>query len=122
MCIRDRSIIYQSYNPTTQQEAKEYISHLLDSKGDFHQSKNWVKEAANSRYPVFGSNFECGNLQKVLVRSELEFDLYLNGDTNGSNKCQWFYFSVSNIKKAALLKFNIAVSYTHLTLPTICSV
>jgi len=51
----------------------------------------------------------------VIYKSEAEYDLYLNTDTNLLNRCQWFYFSVSNTQKNIKVTFNIKnlTKYPH---------
>ena len=63
---------------------------------------------------AFNSNFECGNLEKVIKRTEVEYDLYVNSDTNNKNRRQWFYFSVANMKMDTI-KFNVMnlTKYSH---------
>ncbi len=67
------------------------------------------------RYLVFDSSFECGNLDRVVARSECEYDLYLSSDTNAANRCQWFYFLTTNTKQGLAVKFNILnmTKYPH---------
>lgn len=36
-----------------------------------------------------------------------EFDLFLCNDINTKGYSQWFYFSVSKVKKGSKIKFNI---------------
>jgi len=64
---------------------------------------------------IFDSNFECGNLDKVVAKSEAEYNLYLCSDTNSINRRQWFYFSTTNTKRGATVKFNIVnmTKYPH---------
>ena len=40
----------------------------------------------------FNSNFESGNLDKVTLVKENEYDLYMRHDTNSKGHNQWFYF------------------------------
>lgn len=72
-----------------------------------HSENEKQKEAKIRGYLCFDSFFECGNLNRVVMISQNEFDLYLNGDTNSSNKVQWFYFAVTNTKANLTVKFNI---------------
>jgi cytosolic carboxypeptidase protein 2/3 len=44
---------------------------------------------------VFDSNFESGNLDMVIKRSENEYNLYMRVDTNTRGHHQWFYFTVT---------------------------
>lgn len=64
---------------------------------------------------IFDSNFECGNLDKAVAKSETEYNLYLSSDTNSMNRCQWFYFSTTNTQKGLTVKFNIVnmTKYPH---------
>ena len=68
---------------------------------------------AQQEYLCFDSAFECGNLGKVVVLSQAEYDLYLNSDTNSNRQSQWFYFSVINTKKDSIIKFNIINQCKH---------
>ena len=45
---------------------------------------------------VFDSNFESGNLDMVIKKKDLEYDLYMRVDTNTKGHHQWFYFSVTS--------------------------
>ncbi len=67
------------------------------------------------QYLWFDSNFECGNLSRVVAVSPTEYDLYLNTDTNSPNRCQWFYFLVTNTRQNLTVKFNILnqTKYPH---------
>ena len=56
---------------------------------------------------VFESRFESGNLHTAAQVSEFEYELVLRNDTNTRGHTQWYYFSVSNVKKGASYKFNI---------------
>ena len=130
-------IVYECYKPTNLEEAREYIEYLLyhtktlanevsdlapkRSKAffglnlsqhiDFTPSVR-LQEYLNTSYSdkcylKFDSNFECGNLERAVAKSELEYDLYVNSDTNACNRRQWFYFSVGNTRKGSTVKFNI---------------
>ena len=55
----------------------------------------------------FDSRFECGNLDKVVMVSEDEYDLYLRSDTNTTWHYQWFFFAVANIKRERKVRFNL---------------
>jgi len=56
---------------------------------------------------VFKSNFESGNLSKVQMISEFEYELFLRPDTNNGQYRLWFYFSVSNVKKGQRVVFSL---------------
>ena len=43
---------------------------------------------------VFDSNFESGNLDMIIKKKDLEYDLYMRVDTNTRGHHQWFYFSI----------------------------
>lgn len=55
----------------------------------------------------FDSRFECGNLDKVVMVSEDEYDLYLRSDTNTTWHYQWFCFAVTNVRKRRKVRFNL---------------
>ena len=59
---------------------------------------------------VFDSNFESGNLDMVIKRKEMEYDLLMRVDTNTKGHHQWFYFSVVNPKclTKKKIRFNVA--------------
>jgi len=58
-------------------------------------------------YLIFDSNFDSGNLDKAIAKSEIEYNLYLCSDTNSPNRCQWFYFCTTNMVQGSTVKFNI---------------
>lgn len=55
----------------------------------------------------FDSKFENGNLDRVVVISDKEYDLYIRSDTNSKRIYSWFYFAVKNTKDKGKIKFNI---------------
>ncbi|KAL4449715.1 hypothetical protein ABPG74_008088 [Tetrahymena malaccensis] len=55
----------------------------------------------------FDSNFESGNLFAAFKISEKEYDLVLQNDINSKGNTQWFFFSVRNMIKNQMVKFNI---------------
>jgi len=57
--------------------------------------------------PVFGSNFECGNLSRVIQVSENEFDMEASADFNTNGHTQWYYFSVEGCDPNREYVFNI---------------
>lgn len=64
---------------------------------------------------TFDSEFECGNLYRVLQTGETTYDLVLRSDINSLGHTQWFYFAVSNThlksnkskNEKVKIKFNI---------------
>ena len=56
---------------------------------------------------VFESRFESGNLRRAIQVLENEYDLILKFDVNTRGHTQWFYFSVSNVRKDVRYRFNI---------------
>jgi cytosolic carboxypeptidase protein 2/3 len=70
---------------------------------DFH---GMVKEAPLTSLR-FDSLFEGGNLDQAVMISPGEYDLYMRPDTNTSGHTHWFYFSVTNFRSLATVKFNI---------------
>lgn len=55
----------------------------------------------------FDSNFECGNLDRVVMTSPNEYDLYMRPDTNSQGHHQWFYFKAVSKRPLGQVKFNI---------------
>ncbi|KAL4501729.1 hypothetical protein ABPG72_018780 [Tetrahymena utriculariae] len=55
----------------------------------------------------FDSNFESGNLFAAFKISEKEYDLVLQNDINSKGNTQWFFFSVRNMIKNQMVKFNL---------------
>lgn len=55
----------------------------------------------------FDSKFESGNLDKVVMISKDEYDLYMRADTNTHGYYRWFYFKVDNIQHERTVRFNI---------------
>ena len=55
---------------------------------------------------VFESRFESGNLRRAIQVYPGEYDLIIKPDINTRGHTQWFYFSVSNVKKGRKYKFN----------------
>ncbi|CAG9321330.1 unnamed protein product [Blepharisma stoltei] len=56
---------------------------------------------------IFDSEFESGNLDKVVKVKNNEFNLFLTADTNTKGHTQWFYFSVKNIHKEQTITLDI---------------
>lgn len=64
-------------------------------------------EARKKGELCFRCNFESGNLSKVQIASDIEYDLFVRPDTNNGAYRLWFYFSVSNVKKNQKVLFTI---------------
>lgn len=56
---------------------------------------------------LFESRFESGNLRRAVQIYENEYDLILKFDVNTRGHTQWYYFSVSNMRRGVKYKFNI---------------
>lgn len=56
---------------------------------------------------VFESRFQSGNLRRAIQLLEYEYQLILKSDWNTIGHTQWFYFSVSNVKKNVDYRFNM---------------
>ena len=100
-------MIYECFKPKTHKEVKTYIKNILSSHLDTYCDESLYAKSNQNEFLQFDSNFECGNLQRVFAKSKMEYELYVNSDTNTRNRCQWFYFSVSNTKINTIIKFNI---------------
>lgn len=55
----------------------------------------------------FNSDFESGNLDKVTLVTENQYDLLLRSDTNSHTGGLWFYFEVKNITYSRTVELNI---------------
>ena len=53
--------------------------------------------------------FESGNLDRVVMVSPTEYDLYMRPDTNNRGHHQWFYYSVQSNKHfmGKKVRFNV---------------
>lgn len=59
-----------------------------------------------SKPPTFGSNFESGNLKRVVQVSQREYDMVLDWDTSSNGFTQWFCFSVADYEPEVTYRFN----------------
>lgn len=48
----------------------------------------------NNDHPHFSSDFESGNLDMVIFKCKMKYDLYMRVDSNSNGHNQWFYFRV----------------------------
>ena len=55
----------------------------------------------------FDSKFEGGNLDKVVIVSPSEYDLYMRVDSNTNGHNQWFFFRVKSQRPMNKIRFNI---------------
>jgi len=133
---KKRRVVYECYKPDTQSELQEYIDFVLGYRSIISNEKEYLTEIIpdiSFEYPPLGlsqkltmylrtigkqrksnedclwfdSNFECGNLERAIIKDDNEYDLYLNSDINAPNAHQWFYFSVENTIKQKMITFNI---------------
>ena len=65
---------------------------------------------------LFDAQFESGNLDRVVMISPNEYDLYMRSDTNSKGHHQWFYFKVTSKKALGPVKFNIINFTKHRSL------
>lgn len=63
--------------------------------------------APGERTLVFESRFESGNLAMASKKSDSEYNLLLQNDTNSKGNTQWFYFKVSNTAAKETVRFSI---------------
>lgn len=69
-----------------------------------------VKPHKGSKKPghlVFDANFESGNLGKVELLSEIEYDIHIRPDTRNPKQRIWFFFKVRNCYAGQRVIFNI---------------
>jgi len=62
---------------------------------------------------VFASDFECGNLRRVVQVGEHEYDLLLSTDTKTRRHVQWFFFRISGTERGVEYKLNIINMRKH---------
>ena len=55
----------------------------------------------------FDAVFESGNLDRVVMVSPNEYDLYMRADTNAKGHHEWFYFKAFSKKPLGPVKFNV---------------
>jgi hypothetical protein len=55
----------------------------------------------------FEADFESANLEIVVRKKFLEYELYMKPDTNTSSNFQWFYFKVKSFKGPKRVTFTI---------------
>ena len=56
---------------------------------------------------MFDSIFESGNLLQAEMVSRVEYNLYMQVDTNTKGHQQWFYYKVTNTKRGQKYLFKI---------------
>uniref|UniRef100_A0A915BTU0 Cytosolic carboxypeptidase N-terminal domain-containing protein n=2 Tax=Parascaris univalens TaxID=6257 RepID=A0A915BTU0_PARUN len=56
---------------------------------------------------IFDANFESGNLGRVDMISECEYDLFVRPDTCNPRQRVWFYFAVENALPKQRVVFNV---------------
>ena len=70
---------------------------MLNLDGPIMMGGRQKQRAPNtSNYVLFDSDFECGNIDQIRKRSDVEYDLWIRNDTNGTSNLQWFYFRMRN--------------------------
>ena len=55
----------------------------------------------------FDATFESGNLDRVIMISSTEYDLYMRSDTNTRGHHQWFFFKAISGGNLGPVRFNI---------------
>ncbi|CAD8097392.1 unnamed protein product [Paramecium primaurelia] len=110
-------IVYLGYRPNEAMQFHKQFS--AQSNYKMKNSKNYkVKQSQNQQLFVgmnpnfeydikFNSQFESGNLDLAIQKSELEYDLYMRVDTNTKGHTLWYYFEVTGLKNIESIKFNI---------------
>lgn len=69
-----------------------------------------MSDSASHTDLIFDSRFEGGNLSYAFRRMDSvqqEYDLFIQSDTNTVGYCQWFYFSLRNMKAGLEYRFSI---------------
>lgn len=86
---------------------KKKQSESNSSKPNKEPSPYYIPIDNNDTTLVFESRFESGNLLAVSKKSENEYSLVVQNDTNTTGYSQWFFFKVSNTRANMTYHFNI---------------
>jgi len=89
------------------QESEESPLYITKKDGHIMLKPYYTPKNSADNTLVFESRFESGNLRRAIQVYEYEYDLILKFDINTRGHTQWFYFSVSNVRKNVRYKFNI---------------
>eukprot|EP01022_Parablepharisma_sp_SALTPOND_P016669 TRINITY_DN249_c1_g2_i2.p1 TRINITY_DN249_c1_g2~~TRINITY_DN249_c1_g2_i2.p1 ORF type:complete len:550 (-),score=29.03 TRINITY_DN249_c1_g2_i2:2303-3952(-) len=84
-----------------------FLTNEIQKRQGFSVSEKKKVDPRMRHYLWFDALFECANLCKAVAISPVEYELYLNSDTNSPNRTQWFYFMVTNTKKGQTVKFTL---------------
>jgi len=116
---------------------QERVQQIRQNYGKLKNVKDFVKEIyvpsfMQKQHCLFYGRFECGNLNRVVQRnmgsSSMEYDLYLQQDTNSEGLMHWYFFKVitKGLEVGTRVKLNIRnlhrsrSLYEHGMLPRIC--
>ena len=92
-------------------EKYETILRFIEEERKIDKVDGWnflgMNPNSNPKDLIFNSIFECGNLDCAIKLNQNEYDLFMRVDANTKGHLQWFYFSVKNMKKNEIVKFNI---------------
>lgn len=107
----------QTHDDVKKDNVNEFLAENLNRKCVYtYEDRYGFSRILNFDSLVFDSHFESGNLHsafRVLSTNSPSnfkpqvYDLYLHTDLNTIGHTQWFYFSVSNIKKGQEVTFVI---------------
>ncbi|CAD8189790.1 unnamed protein product [Paramecium pentaurelia] len=110
-------IVYIGYRPNDAMQFHQQFS--AQSNYVFKNTKNYkiksnkyqqlfVGMNPNIDYQIkFNSQFESGNLDLAIQKSEFEYDLFMRVDTNTKGHTLWYYFEITGLKNLEQIKFNI---------------
>lgn len=102
------SMKFYNYNvDPTKAQVSAFTSNMNINKNLEKRPFVGMRPGIASNFLQFESKFENGNLDRVVVLSEKEYDLYVRSDTNAKKRFSWFYFSVSNCKGKGTIRFNV---------------
>jgi ribosomal protein S24E len=111
MLLHDRNRDQHRLNRVVYDICEETIPVSMGNGASVHTRTRGVlevqREAKDNETLLFESRYESMNLQRAIQISDYEYDLILNNDHGTTGHTQWFYFSVSNMKKNQSYKFNI---------------
>ena len=86
----------------------EHLSKKNQSKLE-NSGRSWIgmRPSVSEESIHFDSFFEGGNLDKAVIVSNSEYDLYMRVDANTRGHYKWFYFKATNLSQDRAVKFNI---------------
>lgn len=87
---------------------EEYAYALIAQEQQNVVFNNFTREVGLQEHQIaFEADFESSNLEIVIKRKYLEYELYMRPDTNTCSYFQWFYFKVKCLRAKKNVTFTI---------------